>query len=514
MSEEKKVDEKRQFLKYGGAAVAVVGAAAVGYMAGQGGAPAPTSTTVTETSTVAGTATAGPQVEGIEDFLRRVSGPYKGQTVRLISESTASGIWLTQNIAPKFEEITGIKVEAELLGWDDVMRKALLDAQQKGGAYELYYCDEEEILASRFDNGYILDWNAYADQHKDLLWAGFDVTDLIPTKYWTYNGMLGGPAFEHFIRTMIYRSDLFNDPTEKQNFKAKYGWDLRPAQTYVEYKQIAEFFTRPDQDLYGHVAEPNSMSIPCDVLTCGGAYGVQNYGVTLGRRASQTNGGRLDSDAMKAWLTRYVDLLQYGPPGVENFTWDDEGASIAAGRIAQGWVFTENFSYIEDSEKSPKSAGNIMTQIPVVETKYYTYHCPTIYGDSGFWGMAASGQAKEAAFLWNQYATCAEVQIEQMKALKGLAPRASLLYGTTLPDELDAKYNTNVYAMIKRATSDGLLFGPFFPMAEEPPARDILWKHMVDAVAKKVTPSDALNGAASEIDAKWKSMGWPDLQGY
>jgi multiple sugar transport system substrate-binding protein len=517
LSEEKKVDEgKRQFLKYGGAAVAVVGAAAVGYMAGQGGgAPAPTSTTATQTVTqqMTGTGGAAP-TEGIEDFLTRVSGPYKGQTVRLVSESTASGIWLTQNIAPKFEELTGIKIEAELLGWDDVMRKALLDAQQKGGAYELYYCDEEEILASRFDNGYILDWYAFADQHKDLLWPGFDVADLIATKYWVYNGKLGGPPFEHFIRTIVYRSDLFNDPMEQQNFKAKYGWDLRPAQTYAEYRQIAEFFTRPDQDLYGHVAEPNSMSIPCDILTCGGAYGVQNYGMAVGRRSAEANGGRLNSQELKDWLTSYVDLLKYGPPGVENFTWDDEGASIAAGRIAQGWVFTENFSYIEDADKSPKSAGKIMVQYPVVEPKYYTYHCPTIYGDSGFWGIAASGQAKEAAFLWNQYATCAEVQTEQMKALKGLAPRASLLYNTTLPDELDAKYNTNVYATIKKATADGLLFGPFFPMAEEPVARDILWKHLVDAVAKKVTPSDSLNGAASEIDAKLKSLGFPDLKGY
>jgi len=206
LSEEKKVDDsKRQFLKYGGAAVAVVGAAAVGYLAGQGSAPAPMSTTATETVTMGATASGtASQVEGIDDFMTRVSGPYKGQTVRLISESTASGQWLSANIAPKFEQLTGIKVEAELLGWDDVMRKALLDAQQKGGAYELYYCDEQEIMASRFDNGYILDWYAYADQHKDLLWPGFDVTDLIAAPYWTYFGKLGGPPFEHFIRTYIY----------------------------------------------------------------------------------------------------------------------------------------------------------------------------------------------------------------------------------------------------------------------------------------------------------------------
>ena len=56
--------------------------------------------------------------------------------------------------------------------------------------------------------------------------------------------------------------------------------------------------------------------------------------------------------------------------------------------------------------------------------------------------------------------------------------------------------------------------GPFFPIAEEPVARDILWKHVEDAIAGKTTPESALSTAAAEIDAKWKSMGWPDLKGY
>ena len=44
---------------------------------------------------------------------------------------------------------------------------------------------------------------------------------------------------------VIYRSDLFNDPTEQKNFKAKYGWDLAPPKTWDQFMQIAEFFTRP-----------------------------------------------------------------------------------------------------------------------------------------------------------------------------------------------------------------------------------------------------------------------------
>jgi multiple sugar transport system substrate-binding protein len=49
---------------------------------------------------------------------------------------------------------------------------------------------------------------------------------------------------------VTYRTDLFDDPTEQKNFKAKYGWDLAPAKTWDQFMQISEFFTRPPK-LYG-----------------------------------------------------------------------------------------------------------------------------------------------------------------------------------------------------------------------------------------------------------------------
>ena len=49
---------------------------------------------------------------------------------------------------------------------------------------------------------------------------------------------------------VAYRKDLFDDPTEQKNFKAKYGWDLAPAANWDQFMQISEFFTRPP-NLYG-----------------------------------------------------------------------------------------------------------------------------------------------------------------------------------------------------------------------------------------------------------------------
>ena len=50
---------------------------------------------------------------------------------------------------------------------------------------------------------------------------------------------------------MMYRRDLFENPKEQAAFRKKYGRDLRVPQTYQEAREVAEFFTRPDQGLYG-----------------------------------------------------------------------------------------------------------------------------------------------------------------------------------------------------------------------------------------------------------------------
>jgi len=53
---------------------------------------------------------------------------------------------------------------------------------------------------------------------------------------------------------LIYRRDLFDDPEEQSAFQARHGRPLRPPETWFQYLEVARFFTRPEQDLYGAVA--------------------------------------------------------------------------------------------------------------------------------------------------------------------------------------------------------------------------------------------------------------------
>ncbi|HZU08849.1 MAG TPA: extracellular solute-binding protein [Pseudacidobacterium sp.] len=50
---------------------------------------------------------------------------------------------------------------------------------------------------------------------------------------------------------LIYRRDLLEDPKEQQAFRNKYGYELKPPVTWRQFGDIAHFFTRPEQNLYG-----------------------------------------------------------------------------------------------------------------------------------------------------------------------------------------------------------------------------------------------------------------------
>lgn len=54
--------------------------------------------------------------------------------------------------------------------------------------------------------------------------------------------LLGLPTWTN-SKILLYRKDLFEDETNKEEFNARYGYDLTVPKTWKEYKDAAEFFT-------------------------------------------------------------------------------------------------------------------------------------------------------------------------------------------------------------------------------------------------------------------------------
>jgi multiple sugar transport system substrate-binding protein len=68
-----------------------------------------------------------------------------------------------------------------------------------------------------------------------------------------HDGTIYGLPYHDGPEMFHYRADLFDNPAEQQQFSQRYGRALRVPQTWNEFREVAQFFTRPDQGLYGAV---------------------------------------------------------------------------------------------------------------------------------------------------------------------------------------------------------------------------------------------------------------------
>jgi multiple sugar transport system substrate-binding protein len=67
------------------------------------------------------------------------------------------------------------------------------------------------------------------------------------------NNNIYGLPFHDGPECLIFRKDLFENKSEQINFKKQFGYDLQAPKTWEQFTQVAMFFNRPEQNLYGCV---------------------------------------------------------------------------------------------------------------------------------------------------------------------------------------------------------------------------------------------------------------------
>ena len=137
---------------------------------------------------------------------------------------------------------------------------------------------------------------------------------------------------------MMYRRDLFENPEEQAAFRKKYGRELRVPQTYQEAREVAEFFTRPEQGLYGW-GQMGGRAY--DFATTASNSFMWSFGGELYNPETFEVLGYLNSPASIDGVQAYVDMFQYGPPGSGNWGWDEINAAFQQGQLAMAmqWFY-------------------------------------------------------------------------------------------------------------------------------------------------------------------------------
>jgi multiple sugar transport system substrate-binding protein len=146
---------------------------------------------------------------------------------------------------------------------------------------------------------------------------------------------------------LMYRKDLFEDAKEQEAFKAKYGYDLAVPQTYQQARDIAEFFTRPEQGLFGWGQMGGR---EYDFATTASNSFLWSFGGELYNPETFEVKGYLDSPASIDGVQAYVDMFKFGPPGSGNWGFDEVNAAFQQGQLAMAM----QWFYFNGSNADPK----------------------------------------------------------------------------------------------------------------------------------------------------------------
>jgi multiple sugar transport system substrate-binding protein len=441
--------------------------------------------------------------------------PFVGTVLHGISESTPPSRHVSEVLARRFEELTGIRIVLELTSWDMMYTKSIADMEAGTGVYDFVYI-EQDIIYAYLARNFLVDITQTLADNPNLVAPGVNFGDF--TTFIDYfkddRGHLFGVPMEAFVKPYLYRKDLFEDPEIQAAFRERFGYNLAPATTFAQYRDIAEFFTEWGREhrvaLWGstvqaHTGHPASTY---EVLeTIFPSFGIFNWGINMDTmKATEADGGMLNSDRAKEALAFWVGMLEFAPPESVTSTWDEVAATFAAGRAAQGWVYGENTVWVATDPARSLVVGKVGVALPPtyegVMADAEARRGYIGYYDGGAFGVPHSSRNKEAALLWLQFLALADIQTDW--AMAG----GRITHTATFDDprivELDAKVGG--YFTLMR--DKGHLFAGAPPFPFHAPVREVIDAYIRKAITGELTAEEALDQAAVAVNEELVRLGF------
>ncbi len=254
-----------------------------------------------------------------------------------------------QQVADMYEEETGIKVNVIQEPWDSFLTRFSTEMAANGDTWDMVVGDSQWLGQGSTEGWYV--------NMTDFL-VGEGIADTVTQATLTYYGEYPTGSGQYWAyptegdaNGWVYRKDLFEDPDEMAAFEAEYGYPLAVPENYDQFYDIANFFTRPDEGLYG-VAIYGSNEY--DSLTMG----VQNTMFTYGGRWQNpdTNEvmGYTNSPESIAGVQMYKDLWDCcQPPGMSAAFFNEVNDQMINGTSVMGMNYFAFFPSLVNEATNP-----------------------------------------------------------------------------------------------------------------------------------------------------------------
>lgn len=252
-----------------------------------------------------------------------------------------------QQLVKDYKDVAGVDVKVVQEPWGTFGDRFFTEMAGKGTSYDMVVGDSQ-WLGQSSTNGYYVDLtDSFNTDLNGKALAPATVTAYAEYpkgsgKYWAY-------PLEGDADGWAYRKDLFEDPAEQAAYKAKYGRDLKIPETWMELRDIAEFFTRPDKNLYGVSIYTQK---DYDAITMGYENVLFSWGADWGDTNYKVDGILNSKEAVDA-LEFYKSLYKFTPPGSSNDFFQEVNNKFVAGQVAMGMNYFAFFPALANKASNP-----------------------------------------------------------------------------------------------------------------------------------------------------------------
>ena len=464
------------------------------------------------------------------EWFVKAAAPFAGMEINVLSETIPTHVYESKVLTKVFEDITGIKVNHQLLGEGEVVQAVQTQMQTNRNLYDAYINDSDLIgTHSRLQLAVNLsDW--MAGEGRDVTNPMLDVEDFMGISFTTGpDGKIYQLPDQQFANLYWFRYDWFSDPDLQKRFKAKYGYDLGVPVNWSAYEDIADFFTNDVKEIdgvrvYGHMdygkrAPDLGWRMTDAWLSMAGAGDkglpngrpVDEWGIRMESDscnpagASVSRGGGANAPAAVYAIRKWDEWLrQYAPPSAASYDFYQSLPALSQGNVAQQIFWYTAFT--SDMVK-PKDAGNntvdsagkpLWRMAPSPHGPYWEKGQKLGYQDAGSWTLFKSTPVdrRKAAWLYAQFVVSKSASLK--KTHVGLTP----IRDSDIRHESFTERAPNLGGLVEFYRSpDRVRWSPTgVNVPDYPKLAQIWWQQIGDVNSGAFTPQEAMNRLASEMD--------------
>ena len=475
------------------------------------------------------TLSAEDQLKELEWFAK-AGEAFKGMEINVLSETIPTHEYESKVLTKAFEEITGIKVNHQLLGEGEVVQAVQTQMQTNRNLYDAYINDSDLIgTHSRLQSAVNLtDW--MAGDGKDVTLPTLDVDDFIGKSFTTGpDGKLWQLPDQQFANLYWFRKDWFDRADLKEKFKAKYGYELGVPVNWSAYEDIAEFFTNDVKEIdgvrvYGHMdygkRAPDlgwRMTDAWLSMAGEGSPGLPNgrpideWGIRMEKDscnpagASVSRGGETNGPASVYAIAKWDEWLRkYAPPGAADYDFYQSLPALSQGNVAQQIFWYTAFTA---SMVAPKSAGNntvddtdtpLWRMAPSPHGVYWKEGQKLGYQDTGSWTLFKSTPVDRAKAAW----LYAQFTVSKAVSLKKSHVGLTIIRDSDIRHQSFTDRAPKLGGLVEFYRSpDRVNWTPTgINVPDYPKLAQLWWQQIGDVNSGAFTPQEAMDRLAGEMD--------------